>query len=87
MDEETISTCISAIASALASGATSPSLHAVITVNPKSVDVLETAVPMVIVQQFIEDNTEKGMPGNQQMTDLKRKQEAIKAEKKKYEGT
>ena len=37
---------------------------------------------MVIVQEFIEDNKEKGMPVNQKVADLKKKQEAIKAEKK-----
>ena len=39
---------------------------------------------MVIVQQFIEDNKEKGMPVNQKMSDLKKKREEIKAEAKKF---
>ena len=82
MDEETSSTAPSPITSALASGATSPAQHGAV-VNPKSTGLLEEAVPMVIVQQFIEDNKEKGMPVNQKMADLKRKQDAIKAEKAK----
>ena len=82
MDEESVSTSPSAIASALASGATSPAQSG-LGVNPKSTGLLEEAVPMVIVQQFIEDNKEKGMPVNQKMADLKRKQDAIKAEKAK----
>ena len=82
MDEQRISIGTSAIASALASGATSPAQGGA-TVNPKSTGLLESAVPMVIVQQFIEDNKEKGMPVNQKMADLKRKQDAIKAEKAK----
>ena len=82
MDEETSSTAPSPITSALASGATSPAQTGAV-VNPKSTGLLEEAVPMVIVQQFIEDNKEKGMPVNQKMADLKRKQDAIKAEKAK----
>ena len=82
MDEESSSTAPSAITSALASGATSPAQTGAV-VNPKSTGLLEEAVPMVIVQQFIEDNKEKGMPVNQKMADLKRKQDAIKAEKAK----
>ena len=38
---------------------------------------------MAIVQQFIEDNKEKGMPVNQKMADLKKKAEEIKTEKKR----
>ena len=82
MDEESSSTAPSAITSALASGTTSPAQTRA-DVNPKSIGLLEEAVPMVIVQQFIEDNKEKGMPVNQQMADLKRKQDAIKVEKAK----
>ena len=82
MDEETSSTAPSPITSALASGATSPAQTGAVA-NPKSTGLLEEAVPMVIVQQFIEDNKEKGMPVNQKMADLKRKQDAIKAEKAK----
>ena len=59
MDEETSSTAPSPITSALASGATSPAQTGAV-VNPKSTGLLEEAVPMVIVQQFIEDNKEKG---------------------------
>ena len=82
MDQESSSTGPSAIASALASGATSP-VQAGVHVNPKSTGLLEAAVPLAIVQQYIEDNKEKGMPGNQNMADLKRKQDQIKAEKAK----
>ena len=82
MEDDSSSTAPSAIASALASGATSPAKDMVV-VNAKATGLLEEAVPMVIVQQFIEDNKEKGMPVNQKMADLKRKQDAIKAEKAK----
>ena len=81
-DEESVSTSPSAIASALASGATSPAQSG-LGVNPKSTGLLEEAVPMVIVQQFIEDNKEKGMPVNQKMADLKKQAEEIKIEKKR----
>ena len=82
MDAEGHSTSTSAIASALASGITSPAMD-LVPVNPKSAGLLEGAVPMVIVQEFIEDNKEKGKPVNQKLADLKKKQEAIKVEKKK----
>ena len=82
MDAEGHSTSTSAIASALASGITSTAMG-LVPVNSKSAGLLEAAVPMVIVQEFIEDNKEKGMPVNQKVADLKKKQEAIKAEKKK----
>ena len=81
MDAEGHSTSTSAIASALASGITSTAMG-LVPVNSKSAGLLEAAVPMVIVQEFIEDNKEKGMPVNQKVADLKKKQEAIKAEKK-----
>ena len=61
MDAEGHSTSTSGIASALASGTTSPATG-LVPVNPKSGGLLEAAVPMVIVQQFIEDNKERGMP-------------------------
>ena len=80
MDADSHSTSTSGIASALASGTTSPATG-LIPVNPKSGGLLEAAVPMVIVQQFIEDNKEKGMPGNQTMADLKEKKKAFEAEK------
>ena len=82
MEDDSSSTAPSAVASALASGATTPAKDTVV-VNAKATGLLEEAVPMVIVQQFIEDNKEKGMPVNQKMADLKRKQDAIKAEKAK----
>ena len=82
MASESASPGTPSVASALASGTTSPSIGAS-PVNPKSVGLLEEAVPMVIVQQFIQDNKEKGMPVNQKVADLKRKQEEIKAERKK----
>ena len=82
MASESASHGTSSVASALASGTTSPSIVAS-AANPKSVGLLEEAVPMVIVQQFIQDNKEKGMPVNQKVADLKRKQEEIKAEWKK----
>ena len=82
MDSGTGSRGTSSVASALASGATSPSTVAS-PVNPKAVGLLEAAAPMVIVQQFIDDNKEKGMPVNQKVADLKRKQEEIKAARKK----
>ena len=82
MASESASRGTSSVASALASGNTSPSIVAS-PANPKSVGLLEEAVPMVIVQQFIQDNKEKGMPVNQQVADLKKKQEDIKAERKK----
>ena len=63
MEDDSSSTAPSAIASALASGTTSPATG-LVPVNPKSGGLLEEAVPMVIVQQFIEDNKEKGMPVN-----------------------
>ena len=63
MDADSHSTSTSGIASALASGTTSPATG-LVPVNPKSGGLLEAAVPMVIVQQFIEDKKEKGMPGN-----------------------
>lgn len=83
MASESASRGTSSVASALASGNTSPSIVASPATNPKSVGLLEEAVPMVIVQQFIQDNKEKGMPVNQQVADLKKKQEDIKAERKK----
>ena len=82
MASESASHGTSSVASALVSGNTSPSIVAS-PANPKSVGLLEEAVPMVIVQQFIQDNKEKGMPVNQKVADLKRKQEEIKAERKK----
>ena len=81
MDADSHSTSTSGIASALASGTTSPATGFV-PVNPTSAGLLEEAVPMVIVQQFLDDNKEKGMPVNQKVADLKKKQEAIKHEKK-----
>ena len=83
MASESASRGTSSVASALASGNTSPSIVASPATNPKSVGLLEEAVPMVIVQQFIQDNKEKGMPVNQNVADLKKKAEEIKAEKKK----
>ena len=83
MASESASRGTSSVASALASGNTSPSIVASPATNPKSVGLLEEAVPMVIVQQFIQDNKEKGMPANQKVADLKKKQEDIKAERKK----
>jgi len=80
MDVESHSTSTSGIASALASGTTSPATG-VVPVNPKSAGLLEEAVPMVIVQQFLDDNKEKGMPVNQKVADLKKKQQAIKHER------
>ena len=81
MASESASHGTSSVASALASGATSPS-NVASAANPKSVGLLEEAVPMVIVQQFIQDNKEKGIPGNQKVADLKKKAEEIKAERK-----
>ena len=82
MASESASHGTSSVASALVAGTTSPSIVAS-PANPKYVGLLEEAVPMVIVQQFIQDNKEKGMPLNQKVADLKRKQEEIKAERKK----
>ena len=80
MASESASPGTPSVASALASGTTSPSIGAS-PVNPKSAGLLEEAVPMVIVQQFIQDNEEKGMPVNQTEADLQRKQEEIKVTK------
>ena len=49
MDDESHSTGTSAVASALASGATSPA-EGVVPVNPKSAGLLESAVPMENVE-------------------------------------
>ena len=84
MDAEAHSTSTSSIASALASGTTSPATGLVL-VNPKSGGLLEAAVPMVIVQQFIEDNKEKGMPGNQKMADLKEEKRRSKLRRKRLQ--
>ena len=61
----------SPVAAALALEA-SPSRMVSSSSNPKAHDVMEESVPMAIVQQFIEDNKEKGMPVNQHMADLKK---------------
>ena len=62
----------SPVAAALALEA-SPSRMVSSSSNPKAHDLMEESVPMAIVQQFIEDNKEKGMPVNQTMADLKQK--------------
>ena len=53
----------SPVAAALALEA-SPSRMVSSSSNPKAHDLMEESVPMAIVQQFIEDNKEKGMPVN-----------------------
>ena len=80
MAEGTTSPVVSPVASALSSSVSSPRGSG-ITPDDKACDLIEEAVPMVIVQQFIKDNKEKGMPVNQKMSDLKKKQAEIKNER------
>ena len=82
MGSESATPAASPVAAALALG-DSPSSIVSSSSNPKARDIMEESVPMAIVQQFIEDSKEKGMPVNQQMADLKQKTEEIKAEKKR----
>ena len=82
MADEPSSPVASPLVSALSSSVSSPRT-AIVAVTDKGIGLLEESVPMVIVQQFIEENKEKGMPGNQKMNDLKKKREEIKAERKK----
>ena len=79
--DEATSPVVSPVASALNSPDDSPVVSPV--KNPKALGLSEEAVPMVMVQQFIQDNKEKGLPSNQKVADLKRKKEAIAAERKK----
>ena len=82
MGSESAAPAASPVAAALALEA-SPSRMVSSSSNPKAHDLMEESVPMAIVQQFIEDNKEKGMPVNQHMADLKKKAEEIKIEKKR----
>ena len=82
MADEPSSLVASPLVSALSSSVSSPRA-ATVAVTDKGIGLLEQSVPMVIVQQFIEDNKEKGMPANQKVADLKKKQAEIKAERKK----
>ena len=82
MGSESAAPAASPVAAALALEA-SPSRMVSSSSNPKAHDVMEESVPMAIVQQFIEDNKEKGMPVNKNMADLKKKAEEIKIEKKR----
>ena len=82
MADEPSSPVASPLLSALSSPVSSPRTASV-AVTDKGIGLLEESVPMVIVQQFIEDNKEKGMPVNQKVADLKKKREEIKVERKK----
>ena len=82
MADEPSSPVASPLLSALSSPVSSPRTASV-AVTDKGIGLLEQSVPMVIVQQFIEDNKEKGMPVNQKLSDLKKKREEIKVERKK----
>ena len=68
MGSESAAPVASPVAAALALG-DSPSSIVSSSSNPKAHDIMEDSVPMAVVQQFIEDNKEKGMPVNQNMTD------------------
>ena len=82
MASESTAPAASPVAAALALGNV-PSTIVSSSSNPKAHDIVDHAVPMAVVQQFIEDNKEKGMPVNQNMADLKKQAEAIKTEKKR----
>ena len=82
MAGELSSPVASPLASALSLSVSSPKA-ATASVTDNGIGLLEESVPMVIVQQFIVDNKEKGMPVNQKMADLKKKREEIKAGRKK----
>ena len=82
MGSESAAPAASPVAAALALGNV-PSSIVSSSSNPKAHDIVEESVPMAVVQQFIEDNKEKGMPVNQQMADLKKQAEEIKIEKKR----
>ena len=82
MAEEPASPVSSPLVSALSSSASSPR-SPTIAVTDKELGILEEHVPMVIVQQFIDDNKEKGTPTNTRVADLKKKRDAIKNEKNK----
>ena len=58
MAEGTASPVVSPVASALSSSVSSPRGSG-ITPDDKACDLIEEAVPMVIVQQFIKDNKEE----------------------------
>ena len=81
MAEELASPVVSPVASALSSSISSPR-GSKITPDDKACDLLQESVPMVIVQQFIQDNKEKGMPVMQHLADVKKTQADIKAERK-----
>lgn len=78
MASESTAPAASPVAAALALGHVPSTI-----VSSSSNDIVDHAVPMAVVQQFIEDNKEKGMPVNQKMADLKKQAEAIKTEKKR----
>ena len=71
MGSESAAPAASPVAAALALGNVPTSIVSSSS-NPKAHDILEEPVPMAIVQQFIEDNKEKGMPVNQQLADFKK---------------
>ena len=82
MAEEPASPVFSPLVSALSSSASSPR-SPTIAVSDKELGILDEHVPMVVVQQFIDANKEKGTPTNARVADLKKKRDAIKAERKK----
>ena len=79
---ESAAPAASPVAAALALQA-SPSGLVSSSSNPKAHSLMEESVPMAVVQQFIEDNKEKGLPVNQKMAELKRKADELKIEKKR----
>ena len=82
MGSESAAPAASPVAAALALGNVPTSIVSSSS-NPKAHDIVEESVPMAVVQQFIEDNKEKGMPVNQKMADLKNQAEVLKIEKKR----
>ena len=82
MAEEPASPVSSPLVSALSSSASSPR-SPTIAVSDKALGILDEHVPMVVVQQFIDANKEKGTPTNARVADLKKKRDVIKAERKK----
>ena len=69
MADEPNSPVASPLVSALSSSASSPRADTIV-VTDKGLGLLEEAVPMVIAQQFIDENKEKGMLANQKVADL-----------------
>jgi len=82
MAEEPASPVSSPLVSALSSSASSPR-SPTIAVSDKELGIFDEHVPMVVVQQFIDANKEKGTPTNARVADLKKMRDAIKAERNK----